>query len=434
MIILYNDLIQRIISTQDNVVVHGLAGSGKSELIKEISNQMGKRCLLLAPTGNTALNIMGTTIDSLLMQYQYTPCSVLDEIENEYDAIILDEISMVDSIKLDCLYKIADALQKREKRIKLILVGDPFQLPPVVMDDKIKAYSKLKNKILMFDNFYFFKSKLFLENIYNTECYFLKRNYRQKDLQYNGVLQRIAMGLASNLDIEYLNESVISSENILTHTIPPIIVTTRNGFQYFNGLYLCQHEDIQTINPIFVEKKVKYENIMHECRHLISPLQYAIGVPVVFNQNDPNGQWVNGTKGYIVDQYRDGNRKLHLIVKTANNETIDCKQILHRIYRFIYNKKTHLVENKCVASIKQFPFILGFSLTVHKAQGMTLESMTFNISEGIFVPGQLYVALSRVRQFNNLILHVPLKNKDVLVSDHVKNYFDSFYKRCIEVE
>ena len=103
---------------------------------------------------------------------------------------------------------------------------------------------------------------------------------------------------------------------------------------------------------------------------------------------------------------------------------------MHFLYRFVYNRITRLVENECVAIVRQFPFVLGFALTIHKCQGMTLDKMTFNPAEGCFAPGQLYVALSRVRNISDLTLHVPISPQNIIVSRDVLNYFDLFKQKC----
>ncbi|MDR0574899.1 MAG: AAA family ATPase [Tannerella sp.] len=126
----YIKFINSIFVNNNPCLIHGFAGTGKSTFVQDISNRIGIRCLKLAPTGLSAYNIDGSTIDSLLACYHNAKNSTLAKLEELYDYIIIDEISMVHYFKMDKIFQIIETLNKRGKMIKLILIGDPFQLPP----------------------------------------------------------------------------------------------------------------------------------------------------------------------------------------------------------------------------------------------------------------------------------------------------------------
>jgi ATP-dependent exoDNAse (exonuclease V) alpha subunit len=189
-----------------------------------------------------------------------------------------------------------------------------------------------------------------------------------------------------------------------------------------------------SINYPFYEKVMNgYEEIEKNYRNIIEPVKYAICSPIVFTQNDCNGHWVNGTRGIVTDIIRDNKWGNSLKIQKDGNETVLCSPTRHFLSRFIYNLDKNTVENQCVAVIRQFPFIPGYALTVHRAQGMTLDLMGFNTGTGMFAPGQLYVALSRVRDLEGLKLHVPIEIKDIYVSKATIDYFDIFTNRCTYV-
>jgi hypothetical protein len=395
---------------------------------------MGNRCLKLAPTGQTAYNIDGATIDSLLWCYDKVRASTLSKLENLYDCIVIEEISMIDMYKLDKIYEIREELSSRGKRLKLILVGDPFQLPPVGTKNKIAAFSKKYRQPLTGEDFYFFTSICFQKDYFdNMEYFLLARNFRQNDGNFQRVLYNIATGSANQGDIDYINERVIDPDQWYNVDYMPIVVPQRSGVSNFNNLFLRKF-DQTSLNAPFIESILPgFEEIDSECRNITEPVLYALNAPIVFTQNDSNGHWVNGTWGIINNDRWDYNGKI-LEIKTSQGELVNCVPTRHLLRRFIYNQKKDTVENECVAIIRQLPFVLGFALTVHKAQGMTLDSMAFNVGEGFFSPGHLYVALSRVRNLDNLILHVPLRKNDVIVSNKVRAYFDNFQKRCETIQ
>ncbi|MDR0287792.1 MAG: AAA family ATPase [Clostridiales bacterium] len=426
------NLIDRIISTGRHCIIHGFAGSGKSTLIRRLAELLGDKCLKLAPTGNTAYNIDGSTIDSLISCFRRSPNSTLKKLEL-YDFIVLDEISMVHSFKLEFLFNIMDCLNKISKKIKLILIGDPFQLPPVVRDDMKRAFSKKAGMQMDYDDFYFFNSKRFQDSFNNMDCILLDKNYRFTDTRYETVQRKIALGSANQDDLEYLNQKVITYDLFSSVNEHPIILPTRNGANIFNNHYLETLGQKFSSVPNVEWITTGYSDIEFEYDFLLEPLDYSIDSPIVFTQNDLNKQWVNGTKGVIHNIYWDDYGNTYLQIMTDRNEYLRCTQTLHRLQRLVFKLESNTIENETVAVIRQFPFILGYAVTVHRAQGMTLDSMAFNTGEGLFSPGQLYVALSRVRKLDDLTLHVPLRKVDIITSNQVKAYFDAFTKRCITV-
>ena len=427
-----DNLIEHILCSDKHCIIHGFAGTGKNTLIKQLAEYLGKKCLKLAPTGNTAYNIDGTTLDSLLSCYEWSPNSTLNKLEL-YDFIVLDEVSMTHSYKLDAIFSILDCLKKRSKKIRLILIGDPFQLPPVVTKNMVKAFSERARKRMSYDDFYFFNSKHFKDNFNNMECFLLTKNYRQTDIHYHAILKKIAQGIIDQDELEYINQRFIFYENAQSLNEYPIIVPTKKGVGVFNNNFLKTCKRIFSSIPVVERKDDGYDDIESGHESLLEPLNYSIGAPIVFTQNDLHRRWVNGTKGLICNQNTDSYENTNIEIKTDGDHYFMCEPTKHKLQRFVFKPETNAIENVTLAVIRQFPFILGYAITVHRAQGMTLNSMAFNTGEGLFSPGHLYVALSRVRRLDDLTLHVPLSKKDIIISHYVKAYFDAFTKRCISI-
>jgi len=427
---IYNEFIDRLLLSSNHSIIHGMAGTGKSTLIKLISDRMGERCLRLAPTGLAAYNINGTTVDSLLFCYHYAKEGTLAMLA-QYDAIVIDEISMVHYFKMDMIFEIIETLQSRGKTVKLILIGDPFQLPPVTTPNMIQSYSKKMNTALTQEKFYFFHSNYF-RNYFNTmDGFLLKKNYRQEEDSFKNTLEKIANGTVTKHELNLINRQVKQPCQYLSMQDVPVITPHRSGVNLFNQIGLGQFESIYFHDAVFEKRSIAYNEIDQDYRNITEPIVYANNAPVIFTQNDYNHNWVNGTRGEIISCLNYGFYNTPIVkIRTDRNKEIICEPTRHLLYRFVYHGQTGRVDNECVAIVRQFPFILGFALTVHKSQGMTLDRMTFNPGEGCFAPGQLYVALSRIKILNNLTLHVPIEQSDVLVSRDVQEYFDAFLRKC----
>jgi ATP-dependent exoDNAse (exonuclease V) alpha subunit len=429
----YKAFVNHVFSSQNSCIIHGLAGTGKSTLVQELARRYGERCLKLAPTGLTAYNIDGTTVDSLLKCYQEARERTLNNMQASYDCIIVDEISMIHEHKLDAVFGMAETLHKRRKMMRLILIGDPFQLPPVVTPNMRQAYSEKRNVPLEQSDFYFFKSKRFRNYFGGMECYLLARNFRQNDEVFIKVLGKIAMGSADKYDLDFINQRVIPPSSDLQPPDKTVITPYRDGVGYFNRIGLERLGEQYHQEAVFEKLLPGYQDIASEHRDIVEPISYALDAPVVFTQNDVNGYWVNGTRGKIKARRQDHAGTTILEIATDRGQVVACGPTRHELKRFVFNRQTGSVDNECVAIVRQFPFIIGFALTVHKCQGMTLNEMIFNTGQGCFAPGQLYVALSRVKDLNRLTLDASVKPGDVFVSDAVRNYFNYFQGRCVMI-
>lgn len=427
----YKDLIDALCMRSNHVLIHGMAGTGKSELIQRVSKR--RPCLKLAPTGLAAYHIGGSTIDNFLTCFKYKKNSTLHYVEKNYDCIIVDEVSMVPYFKTDELIRFLYETNQDGYALKLILIGDPFQLPPVVPDNTVDAYSQKEKRQMVKSEFNFFESRSF-GYIFNNamECFYLEKNYRQNDPDFIDILKKIAAGSVDQHDMDYFNGRIIDRPQESWTKYTPIITTHRQDAGNFNKLGLNTLSD-KFINKPQIEWLREDGELKNEFPDVFEPVEYGTNAPIVFTQNDPEGRWVNGTSGRIVSIEQNGIVPHTIQVLTDRNETVRTVPTTHVLYKLVYDERLDTVNNECVASVKKLPFMLGYAMTVHKCQGMTLNKMSFNLGAGCFAPGQLYVALSRTKTLQGLFLHGPLRAKDVTVSDRVHNYFRSFLDKCVRV-
>jgi hypothetical protein len=431
---IYNEMINYIIKTKKHFLIHGFAGSGKSYLINKLSERL--RCIKLAPTGLTAINIDGMTIDHMINVYSRAKTSIIEYIERESDCVIIDEVSMIQYYKIEIILSIFKELERRNSGIKLIIIGDPFQLPPVVTDDMVSAYSKKEGHFLLPNDFYFFKSKLFREyfNYNKFICLFLSGNKRQNDPIFRTALENIATGSCDDSLFEYLNQRVNTNKD-LSMPMPPVVTPCKDAVNFFNHSCLAQtNQNLLINNPIFEIWDISYEELISEYSDICEPLYYRVKTPVVFIQNDKINHWKNGTRGeikYCAVGY-NGHEYIHVL--SNDNEMLYVQPTCFNISKLCYNPQSKQVNSKIIAKIFRLPFILAYALTVHKVQGMTFDQLTFNIWSGTFAPGQLYVALSRVKTLEGLCLDTPLRKEHVIVSPEVKEYFNAFKDKCLNVD
>jgi len=432
--ITYKELREKIAANTNIIVIHGAAGTGKSYFIRELVKNIDGRYLLLGSTGLTSKNIGGVTIDSLLYRYSIQPGKTLKMLsDNNYSCIIVDELSMVQMYKIDYLINMLQILNSQGKFIKLILVGDPFQLRPVVTENMKNEFSKQYGRVLSENDFYFFNSPAFINavNLNQVDFYCFITQYRQKDGLFNSLLNSIAQGNIDNVGFMQLNKQYSMRTDCL-----PVVATKRMMVKHVNRVNLEKLSQSTQIPPYFYNSSCRnllpgYEDKEKEIQDYMEPVNFAVGAPVKFIYNDVTLGITNGLTGNITNV-----DPVNWTVQVATSQTtsISCHPINLDVYRFVFNPFKGKVEIENVAEINRLPFVLNYATTVHSCQGATLDSMTFNSCRGCFAAGQLYTALTRIRSLQNLVLHVMIDNNDVKVSPVVLDYYYNIFRpRCTEV-
>ncbi len=389
-----------ILKMGKNVFISGPAGSGKTYVINEYVKYLREHAVEVAVTASTgiaATHIGGMTIHSwsgLGIRDTLTDYDIDDLMERQYlykrfhktQVLIIDEVSMLHNYRLDLIDWICRQMKHSEKPfggMQIILCGDFFQLPPV---------TRGSNRVFTDEPFgqtveseFAYKSQSFLASKF-VICY-LEEQHRQKDNTYLGILNQIRENRVSPRTVELLKSrlNVISDESgnstrLYTHNIDVDVVNKK-------------HLDLipGTSKKFYMTSKGSgglSETLKKSC---LSPeeLELKVGAKVMFTKNHPEGLYVNGTLGVV----KEFNSYGEPVVLTNSGMEISVVSQSWKIEE----------EGKVKAEITQYPLRLAWAITVHKSQGMSLDSMEVDLSKS-FVKGMGYVALSRVRSLEGMKL------------------------------
>ena len=437
--------------------IHGKAGSGKTTLIRKLDTEIGG-CQILVPTNFAASLYKGArTIHSFFY-------AALDNLEEGYqnpkeltDAkargisfalqdirmLIIDEISMVRSDLFEMMNRICQKALRNSKPfggIPLVLVGDLFQLPPIVSNDAVLEYLKKE-----YGGFYFFDSHVIRKEIYHIKLFELTKSYRQeRDQEFvrildafrypmtpkrkleimNGINSRVSDQLPKDaVYVASSNEEVCRVNTEKLAELPGKITTLEAEYTIQkkdgSGYVTLRHSDFPTD-----------ENI----REIIVPsaydsqLRFKIGARVVLCKNCKYWGYINGDFGTI--QNFNGE---FFTIRLDKGQTVFCpnpkdqyrnNQMTEYRYDMEYDTSKHqLVKiTPFVQKTKQFPVKLAYAFTIHKAQGQTYDKVILDLNSHIFAPGQLYVALSRARSLQGLFLTKPVTYSDIISDESVLSF------------
>lgn len=396
-----------------NVIISGSAGTGKSTFIKWYKENTSKKILFFSPTGIAALNIGGTTIHSFF-RLPFKPLAPQDiqqlkeekkQILKQADIIVIDEMSMLKPDIFDAMswtIQLSLATTKPFGGKQVILIGDMFQLPPVVTKEVEKFYR------IVYKSPFFFDSRVY-QKMHFKFCN-LTHIFRQSDQEFIG----------------HLNE--VRFANPTAHTLP-----------YFNArAVLCDDPDILTLTSYVKTAESINESKMKQnpnepftfyafvqgnfnVKQMLTPeeLTLKVGAKVMFTRNDKANRFRNGSFG-IIKRFNNGS----ITVAIENGITTDIKREKWIAYDYIWNEKTNAFEEKEKGSFEQYPLILGYAITIHKSQGQTYSKAKIDLGSGAFAPGQLYVALSRCTDYEQVYLAHPIKPSDIKQDKSIIDWYE----------
>ena len=402
--------------TQHFIYLTGAAGTGKTTLIERVKDESLLKKMVVAPTGVAALNIGGSTINSAF-RIGFDTFPVIQESKDprfknllkNLELLIIDEISMVRAPMLDAISETLQIHRNSSKPfggINVLACGDLFQLPPVVKENEESAIFERYGSVYFFsaDNFQAIEKPLFFE---------LVSSFRQQDdKEFYNLLNNVRLGKNLESSINMINKTCHNPE---FDTESSLIITSRKyRAEQIND------EMLSRIDGPTTAAKSKEQGELNE-NDLPAPRELRVkeDAKVMFIKNDPDGRWVNGTIGVVID-CSDKNKKV--IKVKVGKEVFKVKREEWNKVRYVYDEYNDEMEEEVVSSFKQFPLKLGWAVTKHKAQGLTLDSCSVDLGEGAFATGQAYVALSRCKTLDSLNLYRELKVQDALVDPDIQDF------------
>lgn len=430
----FQDALNLVKYTRQSLFLTGKAGTGKSTFLKYICQNTKKKHVVLAPTGIAAINAEGSTLHSffklpfhpllpddpnLSLQrgrihdfFKYTKAhrKLLEEIE----LVIIDEISMVRADIIDAVDRIlrvySHNLREPFGGKQILLVGDVFQLEPVVKPDERDILNRF------YPTPYFFSARVFSQiDLVSIE---LQKVYRQNDPVFVGVLDRIRNNTVDASDLQLLNRRYGTSLEQPEEDMYITLATRRDQVDHINErkLKALPGEEITFTGEIHGDFP---ESSLPTSQELV----LKTGAQVIFIKNDFEKRWVNGTIGVVSGMDLETET---LYVITDDGKECDVKRESWRNIRYKYNEEKKEIEEEELGTFTQYPLRLAWAITVHKSQGLTFSRAVIDFTGGVFAGGQTYVALSRCTSLEGIQLKKPVNRADVFVRPEITQFAQRF--------
>lgn len=422
-----------IAQTDTNIFLTGKAGTGKTTFLRSLVKESPKRMIILAPTGIAAINAEGMTIHSFFQlpfapyipgtafggdaKYRFRFGKEKLNIMRSIDLLVIDEISMVRADLLDAIDDVLRRFRRNSKPfggVQLLLIGDIQQLPPVAKNDEWQMLSEY------YDSPYFFSSHALKETSFCTIE--LKKVYRQSDARFLSLLNAIRENRCTSNDLKALNSRYMPDFN-MGNDEGYIRLTTHNiQAQKINQRKL---DELHTQSYKF---KATIEGNFPEYSYPTDPeLELKKGAQVMFVKNDISGmhRYANGTIGRISNISNEG---IEVIVNETGTK-VNLEEAEWANARYRLDEETKEIVEEVEGTFRQYPLKLAWAITIHKSQGLTFDKAIIDVSSS-FAHGQAYVALSRCRTLEGLILSSPI-SANAVISDKVIDSFTDEQRKSV---
>lgn len=415
---------QFIENTGTHLFLTGKAGTGKTTFLRRLKEQSPKRMVILAPTGIAAINAGGVTIHSFfqLSFAPFVPETTFNSSQTHYrfskekrniirsmDLLVIDEISMVRADLLDAIDSALRRYRDREKPfggVQLLMIGDLQQLAPVVKENE---WEMLKN---YYETPYFFASRALRETVYMTIE--LKTVYRQSDTFFLSLLNKIRENQADDEVLNELNRRYQPGFRprkeegyirLTTHNYQAQKVNDNELASLPGQTYSFRAE----IDGTFPEYLYPADEV----------LTIKAGAQIMFLKNDPSSEkrYYNGMIGKVaavndagmIVRGKDNGNEFQLLPEEWGN------------YKYVLNEETKEITEEIEGTFRQYPIRLAWAITIHKSQGLTFERAIID-ARNSFAHGQTYVALSRCKTLEGMVLESPLRREAIISDSTVDNF------------
>ncbi|MBN2350787.1 MAG: helix-turn-helix domain-containing protein [Bacteroidales bacterium] len=408
--------------TNKNVFLTGKAGTGKTTFLHRLKRNSPKRCVVVAPTGVAAINAGGVTIHSFFQMPfgPHLPKETIESNDTPYaagytriskskidiirslDLLIIDEISMVRADLLDGIDEVLRRYRRTTKPfggVQLLMIGDIRQLSPVVKEEDWQLLKPYYNSL------YFFESHALQKTNYISIE--LKHIYRQSDERFIEILNKIRENQTDNKTLEELNKSY-NPAFLKKQEEGYIILTTHNA----RAKEINQSRLDILKNKTFTFSAEQTGNFPEYMYPTEAELELKEGAQVMFVKNDPSAEkrFYNGKIGVIEKIAEENN--LIFVKCPDENESIAVNPAEWENCMYTLNPETKEIEETVIGVFKQFPLKLAWAITIHKSQGLTFDKAIIDAHDS-FAHGQVYVALSRCRSLDGLVLSSPIVESSI---------------------